>query len=117
MVINRETLNAWPMVISQKARVLTAWRAVENAKFPRLHIFIATSPIHMVHKLKMTPEEVLEEIRFGVRVCKSLCPNVEFSAEDATRSDLVFLREALACAAENARSQRRCSRSGGERTP
>jgi 2-isopropylmalate synthase len=81
--------------------ILTAWRAVQNAKYPRLHVFIATSQIHMVHKLKMTPGEVLEEIRFGVRVCKSLCPNVEFSAEDATRSDLGFLREALACAAEH----------------
>jgi 2-isopropylmalate synthase len=81
--------------------VEAAWRALQAAKHPRLHVFIATSPLHMEHKLKLSPEEVLEEVRRGVSHCASLCPNVEFSAEDATRTDLSFLKEVFACAIEN----------------
>ncbi len=68
-----------------------AGAAIENAARPVLHTFIATSPIHMEHKLKMTPEQVLENVDGSVRYAKSLIDRVEFSAEDATRSDWDFL--------------------------
>jgi len=78
-----------------------AWEAIKDAAHPRLHVFIATSDIHLAHKLQMSKAEVLEEIRRGVSQCASLCGSVEFSAEDATRSDLGFLEEAFACAIES----------------
>lgn len=78
-----------------------AWRAIGDAAHPRLHTFIATSDIHLEHKLRMTRAQVLEQIAFGVGACAELSGNVEFSAEDATRSDLAFLCEALVCAAEH----------------
>ncbi|MDK1022366.1 MAG: 2-isopropylmalate synthase [Candidatus Hydrogenedentes bacterium] len=68
-----------------------AGAAIENAERPVLHTFIATSPIHMEHKLQMTPEQVLEKVDGSVRYAKSLIDRVEFSAEDATRSDWDFL--------------------------
>jgi 2-isopropylmalate synthase len=75
--------------------------ALKFAKKPRFHVFIATSDIHLQYKLKMTREEVLEQIKFGVGMCRSLCERVEFSAEDASRTDMGFLKEAMACALEN----------------
>jgi len=80
--------------------IRAAWEALRDAANPRLHTFIATSKLHMEHKLKMTEREVLEEIRRGVGACRELTANVEFSAEDATRSDLGFLKEACAAAIE-----------------
>jgi len=68
-----------------------AAKAIEQAAKPTLHTFIATSDIHMQHKLKMTREEVLERADKAVRLAKGLIERVEFSAEDATRSDLDFL--------------------------
>jgi 2-isopropylmalate synthase len=65
--------------------------AVKNAARPRVHTFIATSPIHMHFKLKMTPEQVLTTTQEMVKYARNLCPEVEFSAEDATRSDPEFL--------------------------
>jgi 2-isopropylmalate synthase len=65
--------------------------AVKNAARPRVHTFIAASPIHMHFKLKMTPDDVLATTREKVGYARSLCPEVEFSAEDATRSDPEFL--------------------------
>jgi 2-isopropylmalate synthase len=78
-----------------------AWKAVSAAKLPRIHVFIATSKLHMEHKLKMAPDQVLEEVRRGVAHSAALCKSVEFSAEDATRTDLAFLKEVFACAIEN----------------
>jgi 2-isopropylmalate synthase len=78
-----------------------AWSAIGEAAKPRLHVFIATSDLHLEHKLRMTREEVLAEIARGVAACRSLCDSVEFSAEDATRTDMGFLREAMACALEH----------------
>ena len=69
------------------------WEAVKFAKKPRIHTFIATSPIHMEYKLKMTPKEVIDKAEEMVRYASSLCPEVEFSAEDATRSSTDFLAE------------------------
>jgi 2-isopropylmalate synthase len=65
--------------------------AVHAAEQARIHTFIATSPIHMARKLRMTPEEVIETTRQAVLHARSLVPEVEFSAEDATRSDVDFL--------------------------
>ena len=69
----------------------TAWEAVRKAAKPRIHLFIATSPIHMQYKLKMTPEQVLEATIEMTKLASGFCPDVEFSAEDATRSDWDFL--------------------------
>ena len=68
-----------------------AWQAVREAAHPRLHIFLATSPIHMQYKLKMTPDEVVERADAMTRYARKHCPDLEFSCEDATRSDPDFL--------------------------
>ena len=65
--------------------------AVEPAKKPRVHIFIATSDIHLEHKLRMGREQVLEEVDRSVRQARAHVDDVEFSAEDATRSDWDYL--------------------------
>jgi 2-isopropylmalate synthase len=78
---------------SVKKDIDTAWSALKYAKRPRIHVFIATSDIHMRYKLKKTKEEVLEQAIEAVRYAKSLCEDIEFSAEDATRSELEFLKE------------------------
>ncbi|MGB9975442.1 2-isopropylmalate synthase [Thermovenabulum sp.] len=68
-----------------------AAEALKNAESPRIHTFIASSPIHMQYKLKMSPEQVLEAAVEAVKRAKSYFEDVEFSAEDATRSDVEFL--------------------------
>jgi 2-isopropylmalate synthase len=74
-----------------KKDIDAAYGAVKGAQSPRIHVFLATSPVHMQYKLKMSPEEVLHTSREMVAYARSLCPNVEFSAEDASRSDPAFL--------------------------
>jgi len=69
----------------------TAWEALKYARAPRLHVFIATSDIHLKHKLRKSREEVLEEAGRAVAHAKRFTPDVEFSAEDATRSDPDYL--------------------------
>src|SRR3954468_24600091 len=65
--------------------------ALKDAKGPwRIHTFIATSALHMEKKLRMTPEQVLEQAKLSVRFAKKHCPDVEFSPEDGSRSDLDF---------------------------
>ncbi len=73
-----------------------AWEAVKGAKYPRIHTFLATSELHMKHKLRMTPAEVLERVKDMVAHAKSLCDDVEFSPEDAGRSEPAFLHQVLA---------------------
>lgn len=68
-----------------------AWEALAQAEAPRIHTFIATSPIHMQYKLQKSPQEVLELAVKAVRLAKSKVTDVEFSAEDASRSDVDFL--------------------------
>jgi 2-isopropylmalate synthase len=85
---------------TREGDIRAAWEALQHAKKPRLHTFIATSKLHMEHKLRLSEQEVLREITRGVSACRELTDNVEFSAEDATRSDLGFLREACAAAIE-----------------
>jgi 2-isopropylmalate synthase len=76
---------------SNKGDIDRCWAAVRNAAKPRIHVFIATSDIHLKYKLKKSREEVLNDAREAVIYARSLCPDVEFSAEDSTRSDLPYL--------------------------
>ncbi|GMR10439.1 MAG: 2-isopropylmalate synthase [Anaerolineae bacterium] len=76
---------------AHRSDIDAAWKAVKPAARPRIHIFLATSEIHMVHKLRMDPEEVVERVIEMVRYARSLCDDVEFSPEDAGRSDPEFL--------------------------
>lgn len=80
--------------------VTSTWSAVQDAEKPRIHVFIATSPIHMERKLRMTHDEVLSAIRANVGRASAVCGDVEFSAEDATRSEEEFLIEAFNVAVE-----------------
>ncbi|AUS98296.1 2-isopropylmalate synthase [Clostridium thermosuccinogenes] len=68
-----------------------AWEAVKNAESPRIHTFLATSDIHMKYKLRMTEEEVLQRVETMVAYAKRYCSDVEFSAEDASRTRVEFL--------------------------
>ena len=68
-----------------------AWNAVKDAAMPGIHTFIATSDIHLKYQLNMSPDEVLRSVERSVSMCRSLAPDVEFSAMDATRSDWDFL--------------------------
>ena len=68
-----------------------AWEGIRLAARPRIHTFLATSPIHMKYKLKMDPEQVIERVVEMVGYARSLCEDVEFSPEDAGRSDPEFL--------------------------
>ncbi len=68
-----------------------SYEALKKAAAPRIHTFIATSPIHMQYKLKMDPEDVLKQAVEMVGYARKLCPDVEFSAEDASRSKPEFL--------------------------
>ena len=71
--------------------IARAAEALKGANRSRIHTFIATSPLHMEKKLRMSPEEVLEQARQAVRFARNLCGDIEFSAEDGYRSDLDFL--------------------------
>lgn len=76
----------------------TAWNAVKDAADPRIHLFLATSPLHMEYKLRMTPDEVLARVSEMTAYARKYTPNIEFSAEDATRSDREFLAKIVRAA-------------------
>lgn len=76
------------------------WEAVRGARHPRIHTFIATSPLHMRYKLRKTPEQVLEQAVAMVRLCVSHTSNVEFSCEDFSRSDPDFVCRIVGAAIE-----------------
>lgn len=76
---------------TKKEDIDRAWGALKYAPHPRIHTFIATSDIHLRHKLKKTRAEVLRDAVWAVGYSRSLCGDVEFSAEDASRSDPEFL--------------------------
>jgi 2-isopropylmalate synthase len=80
--------------------VQRAGEAVREAEHPRIHTFLATSDIHLQFKLKISRAEALEQMRSGVSLAKSYCEDVEFSPEDATRSDFDFLCEIVEAAIE-----------------
>ncbi len=69
----------------------TTWEAIKGAQQPHIHIFLATSPIHMEYKLKKSPEQVIEQAVEAVKYAKKYFPLVQWSAEDAFRSDREFL--------------------------
>ncbi|MCX7900831.1 MAG: 2-isopropylmalate synthase [Burkholderiaceae bacterium] len=72
-----------------------AAEALQNARAKRIHTFIATSPLHMEKKLRMTPEQVLEQAKLAVRFARRFADDVEFSPEDGSRSELDFLCRVL----------------------
>jgi len=75
--------------------IVKAGESLKDAANKRIHTFIATSPIHMEHKLKMTPDQVIERAVEAVKLAKSFTDDVEFSCEDAGRSEMPFLKEIL----------------------
>jgi 2-isopropylmalate synthase len=83
---------------ASRADIDRAWEAVKNAARPRIHTFLATSELHMKHKLRMEPAEVLAQVKGMVAYAKGLCDDVEFSPEDAGRSAPEFLYEVLTAA-------------------
>ncbi|MGM0378876.1 MAG: 2-isopropylmalate synthase [Bacillota bacterium] len=90
-------------VVASLARALKkdidiAYDAVKNANKPRIHTFIATSPLHREYKLKMSKKEILEKTKNMVEYAKSKCDDIEFSAEDATRTEKEFLVKVFNCA-------------------
>ncbi|MBX6313128.1 MAG: 2-isopropylmalate synthase [Isosphaeraceae bacterium] len=77
-----------------------AWEAIQYAQHPRIHVFLATSAIHREHKLRMTKEQIIERAVQSVRRAKSYCADVEFSPEDAARTEIDFLCEVVTAAIE-----------------
>ncbi len=77
-----------------------AAKAIEPAPLKRIHTFIATSPIHMKYKLRMTPDEVIKRAVDAVKYAKTFVDDVEFSCEDAGRSEMSFLKEIISAVIE-----------------
>jgi 2-isopropylmalate synthase len=75
--------------------------ALERAALPRVHVFLATSDLHLKHKLRISRTQALESIGKMVEYAKARCPEVEFSAEDASRSDIEFLGQAFSIAVDS----------------
>lgn len=75
--------------------IQAVWDAIKAAKKPRIHTFLATSPIHMEYKLKKKPAEVMAMTEKAVKLAKSLCDRVDFSPEDAGRSERSFLKQVV----------------------
>jgi 2-isopropylmalate synthase len=78
---------------SNRGDILAAAASLKNARRPRIHTFIATSDIHLKHKLKKSRQQVLDEAVAAVRLAREYCDDVEFSAEDATRTDPDYLEQ------------------------
>jgi 2-isopropylmalate synthase len=83
---------------ASKLDIEHAWRALQHAKRPRIHTFLATSDLHLEYKLKITRQQALDQTFESVAYARSLCDDVEFSPEDATRSDVNFLCQVLEAA-------------------
>ena len=75
-----------------------AWDAVKEAERARIHVFVATSQIHREHKLQMAKDEIIRTAVEGVRLARELCDDVEFSPEDASRTELEYLGEVVEAA-------------------
>ncbi len=82
----------------READIDRAWEAVKQAESPRIHVFLATSAIHREHKLKMSKEQIVERAVEGVRRAAGYCPDVEFSPEDAARTEVDFLCQVVEAA-------------------
>ena len=85
---------------ASRSDIERAWEAIKGAHKQRIHTFVATSDIHLRHKLRKTRSEVLQLTIDAVKISRDLCDEVEFSAEDATRSDFSFLVEIFEAAIE-----------------
>src|SRR5947209_5200459 len=85
---------------THRADVDRCWDALRDAERGRIHVFISTSPSHMEHMLKMTPEQVIAETRAGVARAREHTNDVEFSPQDATRTPMDFMLEVLVAAVE-----------------
>lgn len=83
------------MARASRSDIDQAWRGVRDAKHPRIHIVLATSDIHLEYKLRKTRSEVLDMARQAVAHARGLCGDVEFSPEDATRSDPGYLAQVI----------------------
>lgn len=90
-----ETMTVAGLARCQKADIDRAYEALREANHPQIHVFLATSPIHMESKLKMTPDEVIASIDEHVRYAKEKFEKVQFSPEDATRTEKDFLLKAV----------------------
>jgi 2-isopropylmalate synthase len=77
-----------------------AWEAIQSTAKPRIHIFLATSDLHLKYKLKKTREQVLEDTVWAVKYARSLCKEVEFSCEDASRTDINYMCKVVEAAIE-----------------
>jgi len=77
------------------ADIERAWEALKHAARPRIHVFLATSDIHLQYKLRITRDQCVSQAREAIQLAKSLCDDVEFSPEDATRTDPDFLCRVL----------------------
>jgi 2-isopropylmalate synthase len=97
-VVERPTVAS--LARTQRADLERAAAALREARRSRIHIFMATSPIHMEKKLRLTPAEVVEQVRFAVGYAAGLVDEVELSCEDATRSDPAFVAEVCSLAVE-----------------
>jgi 2-isopropylmalate synthase len=100
--ISREMRSASVAALARCRRedISLAWNAVRDARHPRVHTFLATSDIHLACKLKITREDALRQVGECVQYARSLCEDVEFSPEDATRSEVEFLCKVLEVAIE-----------------
>ncbi len=85
---------------SQRHDIERAAAALEKAEKPRIHVFIASSDIHLTHKLRMSRAEALEAAAAAVELARSYCDDVEFSAEDASRSEPAYLAQMLSAVVE-----------------
>ena len=97
--------------------IAVAWEAVSRSMRPRIHTFLATSDIHLAFKLKIGRDEALNQARKMVAYARSLCTDVEFSPEDATRSDVGFLCEVLQAAVDSGASTLNIPDTVGYTTP
>ncbi|CUO92830.1 2-isopropylmalate synthase [Clostridium baratii] len=97
--IKNSTINA--LARANKKDIDRAYEAIKSANKKRIHIFIATSELHMKYKLKMTREEVIDRVKTMVKYAKKLVDDIEFSPEDGSRSDKEFLYKVLETAIES----------------
>ena len=102
MQISQKIKNSTVCALSRavKSDIDAAWDAISLASHPRIHVFIATSPIHREYKLHMNEDQILARIDESVSYAKSLCDDIQFSAEDATRTEPEFLALAIRHAIE-----------------
>lgn len=92
-VVNNATVSS--LARAKTADIEAAGKAIKLAKKPRIHTFISTSDLHLKHQFKITHEEALAAIKSSIHCARNFCDDVEWSAMDATRSDIDFLARAV----------------------